>query len=319
MFLNNILYMKKTIFFLIQIVISFNLLNAQVVSFDIDKYQLKHYKTIKKALKTPDNVYALSISSHTDKKLFKHNINNDSIKLKLHLENISKFKNLYSLTIDDLGIINFPDISECEYLEEVCVSRLNNLNWNSFFSEIEKNKNIKYIRITGCDNVEITKKIGNIKELKSLTISYSNYLVIDSNIGNLKKLEYVTFNKNNLQYLPEEIGKIENLREIRFFDNPNLDLSQTFKILSKCKNLNLINLSAGGIEELPENIGTIQNLEQLYIGNNKLKTLPMSLCDLPKLEAIILDGQNNTMENLPIDFEERIQLIKLENGNFIKK
>jgi len=44
----------------------------------------------------------------------------------------------------------------------------------------------------------------------------------------------------------------------------------------------------------------------------------MCLIELEYLEEIILTGGGNTMENLPDEFTNKIKLIKLKNGNYVK-
>jgi Leucine-rich repeat (LRR) protein len=306
----------KNFVFIIFWLISFNIL-AQQNGYYIQTKQLKNYSDIKEALKEPNIVYCLNIDYFDDSKIAK--ISNDTIKLKNYLNQICIFTNLYSISFDYLSLIEIPDLSSFEYLETISISRMQNLNWSEFLINVSKCKNLKYLKIYNCDTVNLKEEIGLLKKLEGISIEYSKKIYISDSIKKLLNLNEIHLNQNELTSLPTSIGLIPNLMEFNISANFNLNFVDAIEILSNCKKLEFLNLYGNAMTELPNNICLITSLKRLHIGNNQLKTLPMSLTEMPNLENIIWNFGQNTLSDLPDEFNEKIKLKKLENGNYIKE
>tara|TARA_R110001583_G_scaffold78667_3_gene213101 strand:+ start:1069 stop:2385 length:1317 start_codon:yes stop_codon:yes gene_type:complete len=69
------------------------------------------------------------------------------------------------------------------------------------------------------------------------------------------------------------------------------------------KNLSILHIE-GILDNLPEDIDKLQNLQFISIPNNpNMKTLPLSIINLPKLEVLNVRGNNNLV--IPPELEER--------------
>jgi len=303
-------YIAINILFLI---ICFNAIGQN--GYYIQTNQLKIYKNLTKALKEPDIVYSLYLSYFEDKKLK----TNNTFELKKYLSKINNFNNLYSIGFDYLNISEIPSLENFKYLETITISRMNNLNWEKLFINISKCPNLKYLVICQCDSINITSKISLLKNLKSLNIGYTKNLIISDSIQYNKQLKILGLGSNELINLPKNIGLIPNLEEFSITDNGNLNFRDAFEILSNCKKLEFLDLYGNTMSELPDNISSIKSLKRLHLGSNRLKTLPMSLTEMPNLEYIIWHFGQNTLEDLPTEFNEKIKLKRLENGNYVKE
>ncbi|RDY03728.1 Disease resistance protein RGA2, partial [Mucuna pruriens] len=85
-----------------------------------------------------------------------------------------------------------------------------------------------------------------------------------------------------------------------------------YKCTSWCKHLRFLDLSDSTYKALPPYIGKLKHLRYLSLeNNNNLKRLPDSLCNLPKLEVLILSGCTELL-TLPKGLRKLMNLQHLE-------
>ena len=107
------------------------------------------------------------------------------------------------------------------------------------------------------------------------------------------KVKVLRLDGQNLERLPPEINQLKKLQVITLQGNPRLDITHTFKTLSKLKRLRSIDLSYCDIDSLPGDIGQLDNIKVLKIGANKLRKLPTEINELKRLKRIVFSQNSN--------------------------
>ncbi|XP_040104557.1 LOW QUALITY PROTEIN: leucine-rich repeat and IQ domain-containing protein 4 [Oryx dammah] len=144
--------------------------------------------------------------------------------------------------------------------------------------------------------------------------------VLRRSFRRLVNLRFLDLSQNFLEHCPLQICSLKNLEVLALDDNKIRQLPSDFGLLSKLKILGLTGnqfssfpkeiLSLASLEKLyigqdegaklthlPECIKRLENLKELYIENNHLEYLPVSLGSMPNLE--ILDCHCNLIKQLP--------------------
>jgi Leucine-rich repeat (LRR) protein len=172
---------------------------------------------------------------------------------------------------------------------------------------------------------KIPKNISLLKNLKELKLDTNDLRVLAPEIGDLLQLERLSLSNNNLTMLPDTLGNMINLQSLHLANNkfkkiPHcifnmhklvfLDLTSNniIEIDRNIKNLkySLKRLSFYGnqIQVLSDWIDDLSNLEELWLGNNKLTTIPLSITNIKSLDwshnyiSVILD--ENPIEKPPL-------------------
>lgn len=101
----------------------------------------------------------------------------------------------------------------------------------------------------------------------------------------------------NLNHLSTDILKLYNLEKIVLDENPNLNLEETFDILSKFEKLKYLSLSDNKLVTVPENIEHLNHLEELDLDGNEISILPKSIKNLKKLKSLHLFDNKLTSLN----------------------
>ncbi|XP_041353671.1 leucine-rich repeat protein 1-like [Gigantopelta aegis] len=87
-------------------------------------------------------------------------------------------------------------------------------------------------------------------------------------------------------------------------------IDQRILQLSKLK---ILNLSHNSLQSLPESYGRIYSLYELYVNNNQLTKLPISLCRSSlSTSLVVLDISENQITTLPLELCELKQLVTLK-------
>jgi len=102
----------------------------------------------------------------------------------------------------------------------------------------------------------------------------------------------------NIYQLPESLGKLTNLSQLSLANNPDLDLEQSFGVLSRLP-IDFLNLKRNDIKTLPENIMDLKSIKDLNLSYNNLEGAQNFefLAKLPKLYSLWLD--HNKIKELP--------------------
>jgi hypothetical protein len=190
--------MKNCIIYILFVTIGLQISVAQNHEYIFKTNELKKY-SISEGVDNPEIVYSLEISTYNDPYLEK-NIDNDE-KLKSHLSNISKFKNLkrliiYGDHIDTGFLLNF--LAHNNKIEDVYVLRANKLNWSNFFTFLNGYKNLKYLKISQVDDLKITDDICNNSNLLVFALVDTKVTFFSEDFSKLDNLETFSIDGTNL-------------------------------------------------------------------------------------------------------------------------
>jgi len=175
-------------------------------SFPIEK--TKRYANLEKALKSPDDVIFLDISSNS--------FSNPNEGFKKLNESLPKFKNLKKLTLTCYGIenSNFPkNIFNCHHLEFLVISGFRQLNHNHL-SQLSDLKNIVFLSLGNCNLKSIPDQVLQLKSLEGLDLGLNNIASIPAEIGQLKNLRTIDLTNNCLKTFPMNLAECTKLEWI---------------------------------------------------------------------------------------------------------
>ena len=221
----------------------------------------------------------------------------------------------------DNGLLQLPaQFSNFSSLEEL---HLVGNHFEAFPGPICDLSNIKKLYMDNCTLKKIPKDIKNMSSLAVVDFSYNSlgkpdslpkeffdlpnlkdlYLIdcqlneLPPEIGKLKSLEGLRVGKNNLSKFPEELFDLVNLRKLNAERNEILELSP--RIGQLCS-LTLLLMMENKLTSLPDEIKDLENCIHINVFDNKLTCLPRSIIEMPLLESLIVDGNNN-LRSPPLD------------------
>ena len=224
--------------------------------------------------------------------------------------------------IPDNGLSRLPEqFRSFSDLEEL---HLVGNHFESFPLSVCQLSKIKNLYMDYCTLTKIPKEIKNLSSLVVLDFSYNSlgkpdslpeeffqlqnlkdlYLIdcqldeLPPEIGNLKSLEGLRVGKNNLSRLPEEFYNLTNLRKLNAERN---EISELSPRIGELRCLTLLLLMENKLTTLPDEIKNLQSCAvHVNIFDNKLTCLPRSIIEMPALESLIVDGNNN-LRSPPLD------------------
>ena len=147
---------------------------------------------------------------------------------------------------------------------------------------------------------------GELKGIKQLTLS-ENLTVFPQEIFELADtLEILDLSHNALTCLPKDINRLTQLR-IAFF---SYNKFVTLPSFVGCENLTMVGFKANKIEKFDEDILPL-GIKWLILTDNRLKSLPVSIGKLHKLQKFPLAG--NLIETLPSEMSacKNLELLRL--------
>lgn len=115
----------------------------------------------------------------------------------------------------------------------------------------------------------------------------------------------------SLKELPALLGKFKNLEDIDLSENPDLDLSASFQLLSRFKSLRSLSLS-NMYKPIPDNISILARLEKLDLEKNDLISIPEGVKRLTRLRELIL--WDNNINNISLQPGDLPNLEEIELG-----
>lgn len=126
-------------------------------------------------------------------------------------------------------------------------------------------------------------------------------------------LEILDLSNNLLSSLPEDISRLKKLK-IAFFSNNRFTSVPSFK---GCEHLYMVGFKSNQIETFDEEV-LPYTVSWLILTDNKLKTLPISIGKLSKLQKCALAG--NRLESLPDEMAmcQNLELLRLSANNLQK-
>jgi len=125
------------------------------------------------------------------------------------------------------------------------------------------------------------------------------------------KVKELDLSHKYLTKLPSELVKFENLEEINLGENPELDLSASFQLLSRFKSLRSLSLSRVD-NPIPDNISMLAGLEKLALEKNGLISIPEGVKKLIRLRKLIL--WDNKIDNISLQPGDLPNLEEIELG-----
>ena len=221
----------------------------------------------------------------------------------------------------DNGLSRLPEqFSSFSDLEEL---HLVGNHFEAFPLPVCQLSKVKKLYMDNCTLTKIPKEIKNMSSLVVVDFSYNSlgkpdslpkeffqlpnlkdlYLIdcqlneLPPEIGNLKSLEGLRVGKNNLSSLPEEFYNLTNLKKLNAERNEISELSP--RIGELCC-LMLLLLMENKLTTLPDEIKNLQSCILINVFDNKLTCLPRSIIEMPALESLIVDGNNN-LRSPPLD------------------
>ena len=158
----------------------------------------------------------------------------------------------------------------------------------------------------------IPSSIENLSQLKQLFLSYNNISFLTFSIGNLSSLEHLYLSSNSIENLPSTIGNLSNLIVLDVESNLISNIPSEIANLS---NLETLNFGGNQLTDLP-NLAALDALEILYLNNNFITSLPVSLTFLDSLN--ILNVDNNQLTTFPDGLCDIFSLVSFSvSGNQI--
>lgn len=115
----------------------------------------------------------------------------------------------------------------------------------------------------------------------------------------------------SLKELPALLSEFKNLEEINLSENPDLDLSTSFQLLSRLKKLRSLSLS-NMYKPIPDNISTLASLEELDLEKNNLTSIPQGVKRLNRLQRLTL--WDNNINNISLQPGDLPNLDEIELG-----
>lgn len=221
----------------------------------------------------------------------------------------------------DYGLLRLPSqFCRFSHLDEL---HLVGNHFESFPVPIYGLKTVRKLYMDNCTLTKIPKEIGNMSSLVVVDFSYNSlgetdslpkeffnlpnikdlYLIdcqlneLPPEIGGLKNLEGLRIGKNNLTKLPDELFNLVNLRKLNAEGNKIAELSPRIGQLSS---LTLLLIMENRLTTFPDEIENLEKCRLINVFDNKLTCLPRSIINMPLLESLIVDGNNN-LRSPPLD------------------
>lgn len=227
----------------------------------------------------------------------------------------SLFPKDYEIDIEELiklwmaqGFIKSTDTTQS--LEDVGHGYFMDLQWRSFFQEVEKD-------LSG--NVEKCKMHDLIHDLATQVAGIECAMSPDGNCIS-KKTRHVSFGfyVNTSQPIPSALSQTSNsIRTILLPSQPGrgFDGIATTPICnvigSNFKRLRMLDMHNSGIEAVSDSIGKLIHLRYLDLSATRIKVLPNSITKLRNLQTLKLSKLLGLKE-LPKDFNNLVNLRHLE-------
>lgn len=160
--------------------------------------------------------------------------------------------------------------------------------------------------------MQTLKQLNNneLQGIKKLTLK-ENLTIFPEKIFDLAdSLEFLDLSNNKLSSLPD-LSKLTKLKIAFFSYNLFRELPNSFK---DCTNLYMLGFKANQIEVFDEDILPL-SISWLILTDNKIKTLPLSIGDLTKLQKFPLAG--NQLTTLPQTMQKckNLELLRLSANN----
>ncbi len=257
-------------------------------------------------------------------------------KLKSLPPTIGKLCNLEELHLE-CELETLPDqIENLKNLETLWITSPALASLPESISELTK---LKKIFLKGGLFESLPESIGKLEAMEEFTVVFANNLKsLPKSISNWKQLRQLTLNScTSLHQIPDTFDSLKSLRDLNaqgtaidnqafanlcalgFIEELNLAKTKITKIpkeIGNLKALKTLKLSDNSITEIAAEISFCENLKNLYIGEACLKSFPIGLLKLEKLESLDLVSDGNGFEFPDAIAQMKVKLISFDNFPF---
>ncbi|WP_028975491.1 leucine-rich repeat domain-containing protein [Spirochaeta cellobiosiphila] len=261
----------------------------------------------------PDFVYSLTKLRHLKLK---------GNKINFLSEQISQLTKLKTLDLEGTVITALPEsIGSLSNLEELIVESGALTKVPDSLGSLTK---LKVLDLGRNPVKRIPESIGQCTQLERLNLTYTQLESLPSSLGQLQNLEQLSLLYTNLTSIPDCLGDltcltgfgIAGMEKCVSFpsDFSKLTRLKNF-ILKDCKldkipqgiytfsSLDFLRIEGCGLTAIPEDVLNLSDLKGLYVGFNKINTIPEFLSQKEWL-TLDLSGNNITASSFPDNFEQ---------------
>ncbi|KAM1292711.1 hypothetical protein PS1_020003 [Malus domestica] len=216
------------------------------------------------------------------------------------LEHLWKgIKHAYNLKILDLSespvLVETPDFRGMPNLEYLNLSLCDQLyEVDQSLGTLER---LKVLMLIGCRNLaHLPRSVSGLKSLRVLDVyGCSRLKKLPEDLGHVESLERLDVCGAAITEPPSYIGLLRNLKKLSFDSLQNRSSSWPHLWLSSSSGWqSLTHLSLRDCKILDggilNDIGCLSSLRHLVLARNPLSSLPMSICQLSKLEYLDVSG-----------------------------
>jgi len=163
---------------------------------------------------------------------------------------------------------------------------------------------------------ELPSMFSQFTNLKSLTVNNNRLETIPSFLANLTKLEMLSLSGNRISAIPDGLfSKLKNLTSLVMCNNR---LGKFPVEICNLQKLDAVDLSGNHIDNIPDSLGSFQAIE-LNLNQNKLSSLPSSLCNCPRLKVLRIEENCLGIEAISTDLLKSSQIALLAvDGNLFQ-
>ncbi len=139
-----------------------------------------------------------------------------------------------------------------------------------------------------------------LTNLKCLHLDNNDIVSIPPEISELQHLEILTVSNNHLTTLPDQIRQLQRLQSCHLANNKMEEMPLCLCYLTK--SLLFLDISYNYLQQIPSSIQHLKQLRSLLLLGNRIKVLPDSICQLTKLGTLWLG--DNKLKSLPRNFSQ---------------
>uniref|UniRef100_A0A7S2ZKY7 Uncharacterized protein n=2 Tax=Rhodosorus marinus TaxID=101924 RepID=A0A7S2ZKY7_9RHOD len=144
---------------------------------------------------------------------------------------------------------------------------------------------------------KVTDGLTDELNLQQLGLTDEDMASLVGPIGDLgKNVRVLNLFLNELTFIPAELSKLSHLEELKVGCNPLSSIPE--EVFTEMHRLTYLDVGYGDIlSTLPDSIGECASLKELWAGNNRIHTLPSTLCSCKNLEVLQVYG--NDLKEIP--------------------
>ncbi|KAM0734296.1 Leucine-rich repeat-containing protein 47 [Formica fusca] len=165
---------------------------------------------------------------------------------------------------------------------------------------------LNFLSITRTCLQSVPEEIGELTNLTTLILHSNEIAELPSSIGRLINLKIFDCSKNKLTSYPQELGNLLQLKKLNLSSN----LLESISSLRTNIALSMLNVGNNKLKIFPDVCyAELVCLSELYVNNNKIEKVPITISQLPALK--ILNLECNLLLDLPVELTNCDKLEKL--------